>query len=534
MVILFFGLPLLFGLLILVLPKPMIGFLEQLLIKALDVENFNETGHYNHSGYRPIYKEHQGVSLEIKGKLPDDLSGAYIRNGTNSQFMQTKSRHHAFNGAGMLHQVQFKNGEARYSNCFVRTDRFLAEENAGEELYPEFGNLVGTGKAGMFTVLIGLLKQRFKLVSKSTPLRDGSSTTSVMYHHGKFYALQETSLPFAMNCQDDNGWLRIDGSGDWDSFGDKLDKPYTAHPKVDPKTGDIHSFSTHLQSGDVYYDVLSAGQLIRHNYICTAKPAIAFVHDYYLTENYIIFPEVSLRFNPKEFFGEHKSMFYFDEDKPLRFGVIDRRHGGDVRWFETKAPRHIWHTVNGWEETQADGGTDILLYAPVFSDYPSDIPIHSAKEPHATFMRFRLNLEAGTVTEEKTLLSHFYERPSINSQYLGQKQRYAYLLDEGRGGIMGKGVLKYDMLNEAELDYFDYEDAFGGEALFVPKAEAKAEDDGYLIELLMREDTAELLVLDAKKMSELARLKLPQRVPFGVHSTWLNDAEIQNLINKET
>ena len=95
---------------------------------------------------------------------------------------------------------------------------------------------------------------------------------------------------------------------------------------------------------------------------------------------------------------------------------------------------------------------------------------------------------------------------------------------------MGKGVLKYDLINEKEVGYFDYGEFFGGEALFVAKASAADEDDGYLLELLMADARAEMVILDAKSMKELARLHLPQRVPFGVHACWLDEQMLGELV----
>jgi carotenoid cleavage dioxygenase len=94
---------------------------------------------------------------------------------------------------------------------------------------------------------------------------------------------------------------------------------------------------------------------------------------------------------------------------------------------------------------------------------------------------------------------------------------------------MGLGVLKYDLANHTEAGYFAYGDLHGGEALFVPKANAGSEDDGYLLDLLMGDDDAALVVIDASTMEEVARLHLPQRVPFGVHARWLDIDKLENL-----
>ena len=103
------------------------------------------------------------------------------------------------------------------------------------------------------------------------------------------------------------------------------------------------------------------------------------------------------------------------------------------------------------------------------------------------------------------------------------------MLDEEKDGMMAKGVLKYDVIDEREVAYFDYGEFYGGEALFVPRKNAAGEDDGYLLELLMTAERAELLILDAASMEEVARLHLPQRVPFGVHSCWLNTQQVASL-----
>ena len=42
----------------------------------------------------------------------------------------------------------------------------------------------------------------------------------------------------------------------------------------------------------------------------------------------------------------------------------------------------------------------------------------------------------------------------------------------------------------------------------------------------MAEDKADLLVIDARSMTELARIHLPQRVPFGVHAVWLDQDDL--------
>ena len=529
--VLFLAPPLLFLVCLKVAPHSLLQWVDNRAYNALDVDAYNRNSPYNAPGFKPVHTLCSNAVLQVSGKIPDDLEGVYLRNGTNLQFEQTNGRYHMFNGAGMLHQVQIAAGKASYSNTYIKTPRYEIEDAMGQDQYLHFGDLAGGGKAGLVRMAVAALRQRLGVLPALEALESGSSTTAVQYHHGKLYCLQETGYPFALNTRVEDGHLILDGEGRWDTFDGKLDSPYTAHPKIDPATGDWYTFSTQFSSGRLYHSVLRQGKLEQHSVIDQQKPALAFLHDYYLTDHYLVFPDLSLRFNPKDMFGPEKSPMVFDADYKMRWGVIKRDHqpGDPVRWFTTDQPGHLWHVVNGWEETRDDGGTDIVLFAPVFRSYPSNLPIHNPQEPHAKFNKWRLNLDSGQVTEDRVLLDHFYERPSFNTAYIGRQNRYAYLLDEEKEGMMARGVLKYDMVDEREIAYFDYGEFYGGEALFVPRTNASSEDDGYLLELLMMADRAELLIIDAATMQEMARLHLPQRVPFGVHSCWLNQEKVASL-----
>src|SRR5690606_37560256 len=79
---------------------------DERLDAIIDAERYNQTSPYNHFGYRPVREEHLHAPARVSGSLPTDLEGVYLRNGTNVQFDRVTVRAHAFNGAGMIHQVQ--------------------------------------------------------------------------------------------------------------------------------------------------------------------------------------------------------------------------------------------------------------------------------------------------------------------------------------------------------------------------------------------------------------------------------------------
>lgn len=483
---------------------------------------------YGHPGFDPVHREMAGVPLEIVGDLPPELDGVFLRNGTNALF--APRRRHMFDGEAMLHMIELRSGAAHYSNCVVRTPRTSWIEQAGRNPFLGIAEMTSGGKGALARLMVERLKVRLGLLPRFTPIEAGNNGTAVLHHQGRLYALQETALPFRLDvARDPEGWLALSGRGANETFGGQLACPFSAHPKEDAATGQVYSIGQDFVSGTTHLSVLEPGGSITTQDIMAGKPPAFFVHDYILTATHIIFPDTSLRFNPAGLAGPDASVASFDAGHPLRFGMIarDHRSGDKVRWFETSAPGHIWHIANGWE---ADGA--VHIYAPVFADYPATIPIHSPREPHSRFVHWRLDLASGEVTE-RVLLDHHYERPGIDWRRHGVPARYTWLLDES-GGVMGKGVLKYDLFEEREAGYCDYGDLLGGEPVFVPRADGEGgeggEDAGWLIDLLADGSKAVLIVIDAATMQERCRIILPQAVPFGVHALWLDRAATDALI----
>ncbi|MBR1301127.1 carotenoid oxygenase family protein [Bradyrhizobium sp. AUGA SZCCT0042] len=506
---------------------------DEKIERKLDIEGNNRTSVYNVTGYKPVKTELSQVPVPVTGQIPSDLEGVYLRNGTNTQFDVTHVKIHAFVGAGMLHQIQFRNGAATYSNTYIRTPRFVAEQAAGREIYSVFTDVNSGGKASVEKLVRVEEKMQRGLVPSLGSLEASPGSTSVQYHAGRIFCLQETGYAFVLHPRMLRGRLILDGTGHLETWDGAWQAAFSAHPRVDPESGDFYSLTTDM-GGHLYYGRVSNDSVSHFAKIYDhpqGQPRMGWQHDYFLTENYIVFPDISLRFSHEALLTQNSSAFYFDDNYKLRWGVAPRyfKPGDKVQWFQTARAGAIWHVVNGWEEPSENGGSQLVLYAPMFESYPSDVPIHTPSEPPAKLNKWVLDLESGKTIEDRVLLQHGYERPSLNLDYVGKKSRYGYLIDEESAGYMGKGVLKYDLLSEKEVKHFDYGEFFGGEALFVPKEGAVDEDDGYLLELLMSDATAQMLILDAKSMTEVARLHLPQRVPYGVHACWINQQKLAEL-----
>ena len=80
---------------------------------------------------------------------------------------------------------------------------------------------------------------------------------------------------------------------------------------------------------------------------------------------------------------------------------------------------------------------------------------------------------------------------------------------------------------------------YAQESRFVPKADASQEDDGYLLAYVFDESQlddrgeclpdakSELWIIDAKDMTTVVgKVKLPQRVPYGLHGSWFSENQV--------
>lgn len=81
---------------------------------------------------------------------------------------------------------------------------------------------------------------------------------------------------------------------------------------------------------------------------------------------------------------------------------------------------------------------------------------------------------------------------------------------------------------------------YAQESRFVPRAEGASEDDDWILSYVFDESQllendecgsdakSELWIIDAKNMTDVvARVHLPQRVPYGLHGNWFSEEDIQ-------
>ena len=119
-------------------------------IAANTAESTAESPRYDRSlwasAFRNVESELTDVPLQAtRGTIPADLRGTLYRNGPGRLERSGQWVHHPFDGDGMITALRFESGGAALTNRFIRTEGWLAEEQAGRYLYR---GVFGTQKIG--------------------------------------------------------------------------------------------------------------------------------------------------------------------------------------------------------------------------------------------------------------------------------------------------------------------------------------------------------------------------------------------------
>ena len=143
--------------------------------------------------------------------------------------------------------------------------------------------------------------------------------------------------------------------------------------------------------------------------------------------------------------------------------------------------------------------------------------------------------EATAILEKKTIKlepekicqEQGCEHPSINRKFTGRKYSFAYVigwLESVNRGPFANALSKVDMETGQVIAWRGNEFCHPSEAVFIPRTKAiddAAEDDGLVAACVtdVRQDHQDFLVfLDARTMSEVARVHFDQSFPLSSHA----------------
>lgn len=405
-----------------------------------------------------------------------------------------------------------------------------------------------------------------KSLTTAKPLQALPPNTSILMYNNKLYCLHEAALPLECRMHRD-GHLEYIGHETFDSV---LDYPFTAHPLVDGNDLLFHSYTTDEEvikkQGMMKLGVYDHKRSAVGPYFVTSddKSHVSFAHSFAHTDNYIIVWDCSIQLQ-HDALVTGGSFFRFNPQRTLKFGLIPKTSTShkDVIWIDSQEPGAILHSLHAWEEIEEkyrDGEkissrTFIKLWTPLSQDFDMDVKQSSSFR----MVEFTIDVEDHKAVHEVIDHSVNTEMPAMppavskNSDEFTSCQVFVpqvlqdtdvkietrctgTLTSADRFGFSGifvnegefVGFAKWDMLNRClESTVYYGENEIGGEPVVFRSTE---EDEMYVGSYVFNKVNGEsyFVLYDAKTSQKICRLKMPQRVPQGIHGTFISGETLES------
>lgn len=433
--------------------------------------------------YAPVSDEITVDDIEIEGVVPPTLTGTYLRTGPNP-LGDAPDPYHWFLGDGMVHGIHLGDGRASYRNRWVRT------APVSERL------------------------DEMPVDGPAQPLYD-SSNTNVTSFAGRVLSFTEGAYPYELSPELDT--LQRFG------FDGTLPHGLTAHPKIDPVTGELHAFSYWWEDPYLIYHVVDrTGRLQVTEAI--ELPAPVSMHDFAITRDNVLF------FDQPAVFDLDRAMagtfpFSWKPENGARVGVLPRGGtGADVRWFETEVG-YSFHPMNAYE---SDDGTIVVVLPMAPSVYTDTTDIIEDADAQ-TLQRWVIDPASGRVHQE-VIDDTTQDFCRIDERLIGSQHRFGYTSAIGaRMPYEETRVFKHDFATGGRDEHDFGGGRHPGEILFVPDPERAYEEDGGWTLGLVHDDAegrTSLVVLDAQRFGDapVSQVHVPRRIPYGFHGAWVPKA----------
>ena len=412
---------------------------------------------------------------EVEGRLPADLDGVFYRVGPDPQY--PKSPEYTgdipFDGEGHVSMFRIKGGHVDYRTRYAKNQRWKAQHEARRSLF-------------------GMYRNPFTNDPSVEGLSAGTANTQLFVHHGKLLALKEDGLPYELDPN------TLETRSQWDAGGQWRSQTFSAHPKLDPLTGEMVAFgyeATGLASDDLYIATLDPRGRLTDS-VTVKVPYVSVIHDMALTHRHVVIPFGGY-VTGMERLRDGKIHWGWDASKPSMIGVMPR--GGsarDMRWFEGPG-RCMMHTFNAHTD-----GDKVVLYAPFYDSnffpfFPNvDGSPFDPAGARAFIRRITLDLSKRSNAWQEEILwdTPINDLGKIDPRVMTLETRYLYMpiiddthrvadsfrLPQGTPARLTNMYGRFDLRTRQMQRYFAGPTHSLQECTFVPREPAE-EGNGYLI-----------------------------------------------------
>ena len=477
-----------------------------------------------------------------RGAVPGDLRGAILRNGPNAR--PWGSGGGWLDGDGMVHAVVLGDEGATYSRAWLRTAAFAKEEAAGPgKLFD--GSLVAPQG---FKLLVNLAKN---FANALQPQKDTANTALVALADGRCLGLMEQCKPCEFRISSD-GTLETLAAGS--TLGGGIESgPHplsggalTAHFHGDPVTEELVGVtysSTSQPYGRVDFLDARTGEITRTIGVDMRSPVM--LHDSAISRKHVIILDLPLTVRPARMLLDRFPVEY-EPDFGARLGLTSRETG-ETRWVDVE-PGVVLHTVSAHEN--GDGAT-VLRALRSLPDTPT-----SFIGAYTPAFLYEWVVDGDACVRERYLSSVPVEFPAIDPRCVGSAAPCAYAIrpvtiggpnryGPPAEGILIDAVVKFDLADlhdgdaatsDADCVAAEWVAPAGyfvvSEPSVVPKRGGRPGDGAYVLVFVtnVHDDgetrDSKLVVLDGDALAEVCELDLPNDVPYGLHSAWVDWADL--------
>lgn len=436
--------------------------------------------------YAPVMSEVESFDLVVRGALPPELSGLYVKNGSNPPRADSP---HWFFGDGMVHGVSLEAGTAQwYRNRYVQTQPFKAGVGFGQGAPGGEGN---------------------------------QSNVSAIWHGGRLLTSGEVGYPYELNPDD------ISTTGVY-TFDGVLPSSFTAHPKIHPDTGRMHAFGYDFNAPFLRYYVVEQDGTMSHVEPIDI-PRSTMIHDFQITTTDAVFWDLPVVFDLDmaiKWINDpvaNPLPYVWTPEAGARVGVMPLAGGADqLQWFDID-PCYVFHSVNAFRRGD-EVVVDVCRMDSMFA--PNGEGIGGGSDP--ALVRWTMNTATGKATQDVLNDEQTADLPSRDPRRVGIEHRYGYLTGTrpNPDTVELGDVIKHDFTTGTRDVWNPGVTRHASEPLFVPGDPTDTADDaGWLLSFVHDDAVNEtvLAVLDATAVSKgpVAEVVMPQRVPYGFHATWV-------------
>ena len=448
------------------------------------------TSHCLSGNFAPVTEEVTATDLPVTGELPAELAGRYVRNGPNPIEPVDPATHHWFIGDGMVHGVRLLDGRAVwYRNRYVGSPHVAAVRHDEDIPGPNWSD----SPIGANTTVGGFAGRTWAMIEA------GGTPVELAYE------------------------LESVARNDFDGT---LPGAFTAHPKLDPATGELHAMTYAWAQwlDHVQYVVVGADGLVRRT-VDIPLAGMTMLHDMSLTGRYaVVFDQPCTVDLDLAFAGRFP--FRWNPDHGNRVGLLPRDgDADDIVWIDVPLG-YSFHPLNAYDTDDGRVVIDLCTYDVMFD---RDLLGPFGEPTLPRLERWELD-PVGRTSSVTVIDDSPNEFPRHRASVGTMPHRYGYCASPRADLTSVWPTIKHDLVTGERTEFDHGPGRAAGEPVFVPRDGSVDEDDGWLVTFVhdLAGGSAELVVMDARELARgyVATVTLPQRIPFGFHGNWVSDRSV--------